>query len=45
MPRLMEKKDWLQTVVDVGSADGVWYENVLVDADHFQFHDLRLVLR
>jgi len=31
MPRLMEKKDWMQTVADVGSADGVWYENVSVD--------------
>lgn len=28
MPRLMEKKDWMQTVAEVGSADGVWYENV-----------------
>ena len=36
MPRLMEKKDWMQTVADVGSADGVWYENVSVDAGHFQ---------
>jgi len=31
MPRLMERKDWMQTVADVGSADGVWYENVSVD--------------
>ena len=29
MPRLMEKKDWMQTVADVGSADSVWYENVM----------------
>ena len=36
MPRLMEKKDWMQTVADVGSADGVWYENVSVDGGHFQ---------
>lgn len=36
MPRLMEKKDWMQTVADVGSADGVWYENVTVDGGHFQ---------
>ena len=28
MPRLMEKKDWMQTVADVGSAENVWYENV-----------------
>ena len=31
MPRLMEKKDWMQTVADVGSAESVWYENVSVD--------------
>ncbi len=36
MPRLMEKKDWMQTVADVGSADSVWYENVSVDGGHFQ---------
>ena len=31
----MEKKDWMQTVADVGSADGVWYENVSVDGGFF----------
>ena len=36
MPRLMEKKDWMQIVADVGSADSVWYENVSVDGGHFQ---------
>ena len=36
MPRLMEKKDWMQTVADVGSADGVWYDNVSVEGGHFQ---------
>ena len=36
MPKLMEKKDWMQTVADVGSADGVWYENVSVDGGHLQ---------
>ena len=35
MPRLREKKDWMQTVADVGSADGVWYENVSVDGGFF----------
>ena len=35
MPKLMEKKDWMQTVADVGSADGVWYENVSVDGGFF----------
>jgi len=28
MPMVMEKKDWMQTVANVGAADGVWFENV-----------------
>ena len=28
MPRLMEMKDWMQTVADVESAENIWYENV-----------------
>ena len=32
MPKLMEKKDWMQTMADVGSADDVWFENVAGDA-------------
>jgi len=32
MPMVMEKKDWMQTVANVGSADGVWYDNVAGDA-------------
>jgi hypothetical protein len=28
MPRLMEKKDWIQTVADVGTAESIWYENI-----------------
>ena len=32
MPRLMEKKDWMQTMADVGSADEIWFENVAGDA-------------
>ena len=35
MPRLMEKKDWIQTVADVGSAENVWYENVSADGGFF----------
>ena len=35
MPRLMEKKDWMQTVADVGSAESVWYENVSADGGSF----------
>lgn len=31
MPRLMEKKDWMQTMADVGSADDIWVENVVGD--------------
>jgi len=32
MPMVMEKKDWMQTVANVGTADGVWFENVAGDA-------------
>jgi len=32
MPRLMEKKDWMQTMADVGSAEDIWFENVVGDA-------------
>ncbi len=32
MPRLMEKKDWMQTMADVGSADDVWFETVVGDS-------------
>ena len=35
MPRLMEKKDWIRTVADVGSAENVWYENVSADGGFF----------
>ena len=35
MPRLMEKKDWMQTEADVGSAENVWYENVSADGSLF----------
>ena len=37
MPRLMEKKDWMQTVADVGSADSVWFENVVGDTRDVSF--------
>ena len=37
MPRLMEKKDWMQTVADIGSAESVWYENVSADGGFFRF--------
>ncbi len=35
MPRLMEKKDWIETVAEVGSAERVWYENVSADGVFF----------
>ena len=35
MPRLMEKKDWIETVAEVGSAEGVCYENVSADGGFF----------
>jgi hypothetical protein len=31
----MEKKDWIRTVADVGSAENVWYENVSADGGFF----------
>ena len=37
MPRLMEKKDWMQTVAEVGSAESIWYENVAGDAYDVSF--------
>ncbi len=33
MPRLMDKKDWLQTVAEVDEAANVWYESVVCTAD------------
>lgn len=39
MPRLMEKKDWIQTMADVGSADRIWCENadMIVTSDKTGF--------
>ena len=31
MPKLMEKKDWMQAVADVGSAESIWNENISAD--------------
>ena len=28
MPKLMDKKDWMQTVANVGASEGIWCENV-----------------
>ena len=28
MTKLMEKRDWMQTVANVGTAEGVWYDNI-----------------
>ena len=32
MPKLMEKRDWIQTVANVSTADRVWSENILSQA-------------
>ena len=37
MPRLMDKKDWMQTIADVGSAESVWCEQVSGSADNMSF--------
>ena len=34
MPRIMEKKDWMQTVADVGTAESIWYENISADGGY-----------
>ena len=31
MPKLMEKKDWMQTVADVGTAESVWFDDISAD--------------
>ena len=31
MPKLMEKRDWIQTVANIGIADRVWSENISTD--------------
>ena len=33
MPKLMERKDWMQTVANVSAAENVWYENISSDYD------------
>lgn len=30
----MGKKEWMQTVAEVGSADGVWFESVVGDSSN-----------
>ena len=37
MPRLMEKKDWVQTVAEVDAAVNVWYESVVCTDDSMSF--------
>ena len=32
MPKLMEKRDWIQAVANVSAADRVWSENILSQA-------------
>ena len=33
MPKLMEKKDWMQTVADVGAAESVWFDEISADGE------------
>ena len=35
MPRLMQKKDWMQTIADVGAVENVWYEDVSAKSGAF----------
>ena len=37
MPRLMDKKDWMQTVTEVGVAENIWSENVIGNAHNMTF--------
>ena len=40
MPKLMEKRDWIQTVANVGLADRVWSENISTDDGSFSMPTL-----
>lgn len=33
MPKLMEKKDWMQIVADVGTAESVWFDDISADGE------------
>ena len=37
MPKLMDRVDWMKTMADVGSAEGVWCENISGDSDTVSF--------
>lgn len=37
MPRLMDKKDWMQTMTEVGVAENIWCENVIGNAQNMTF--------
>jgi len=37
MPKLMDRVDWMKIVADVGSAEGVWCESIVGDADTVSF--------
>ena len=45
MPKLMGKKDWMQTMAEVGSAESVWYENVSVDGGKSRKTDVESTVR
>lgn len=40
MPRLMEKRDWIQTVANVGAADRIWSENISTEDGSFSMPTL-----
>ena len=37
MPRLMDKKDWMQTMTEMGAAENIWCENVIGNAHNMTF--------
>ena len=40
MPKIMEKRDWIQTVANIGVADRVWSENISTDDGRFSMPTL-----
>ncbi len=37
MLRLMDKKDWMRTIADMGSLESVWYEQISASTDNMSF--------
>ena len=40
MPKLMGKRDWIQTVANIGAADRVWSENISTNDGNFSMPTL-----